>query len=168
MIKKEAIALCRFVQACCPQQKFDEFTPDAWLDILEDLPYGLAKLAAKQVAKAQPFVSPAEILSMTNQMRRAAKIPVSVAVDEAEGAAPSDPDVNFIEWSRERRKRVAYLADLALARGLVTFATEDVFAIRAQVDVAQLPIERKPELPTADHRRDIDAIITSARKEIHA
>lgn len=34
MEAREAIMLCRYVQALCPAQKFDQYTPDAWLDAL--------------------------------------------------------------------------------------------------------------------------------------
>lgn len=61
MKSTEAAALCRYTKACCPQQKFDEWTPDAWFDLLGDVPFDAAKAAVIEVAKRQPFVSPAEI-----------------------------------------------------------------------------------------------------------
>ena len=38
----ESILLCRTVAAYCPAQKFDALTPDAWHDLLGDLPLGVA------------------------------------------------------------------------------------------------------------------------------
>lgn len=57
----EATLLCRYVQACCPAQKIDPLTFDAWWDLLGDLDYNEAKTAATAVARRQPFVAPAEI-----------------------------------------------------------------------------------------------------------
>lgn len=73
MKSTEAALLCRYVAACCPQQKFDEFTPDAWFDLLGDLPFDLAKRAAAEVAKRQPFVSPSEIRTAADRMRSRAR-----------------------------------------------------------------------------------------------
>ena len=68
----EAAVLCRFVKACCPQQKFDELTPDAWALLLSDVALVDAKEAAITVAKRQPFVAPAEILAEVYRSHRGA------------------------------------------------------------------------------------------------
>ena len=68
----EAAVLCRFVKACCPQQKFDELTPDAWALLLSDVTLVDAKEAAITVAKRQPWVSPAEILAEVYRSHRGA------------------------------------------------------------------------------------------------
>jgi len=57
----ETVLLARYVKACCPQQTMDKFTPDAWHDLLGDLPFEDCKTAAAEVAKRQPFVAPSEI-----------------------------------------------------------------------------------------------------------
>ncbi|MFE2384465.1 zinc finger domain-containing protein [Streptomyces misionensis] len=61
MTEEETVVLARYVRALCPQQKFDEYTADAWHDVLGDLPLNAARAAAAAVARRQPFVSPAEI-----------------------------------------------------------------------------------------------------------
>src|SRR5690606_40823645 len=61
MTPDETAILARYVRALCPQQKFDEYTPDAWHDVLGDIPLDAARAAAASVARRQPFVSPAEI-----------------------------------------------------------------------------------------------------------
>lgn len=61
MTDEETVMLARYVRALCPQQKFDEYTADAWHDVLGDLPLNDARAAAAAVARRQPFVSPAEI-----------------------------------------------------------------------------------------------------------
>lgn len=65
----EAVALCRFAKACCPQQAFDEYTPDAWGELLSDLRFEDCKTALTNVAKRQPFVSPAEIRAEVKRIR---------------------------------------------------------------------------------------------------
>ena len=154
MIKTEAAALCRYLQACCPQQKFDQFTSDAWFDLLADMPFGLAKLAAQRVASRQPFVSPSEIIATAKAMRKAVDPHITRLLDETEGAAPADPDADWIAWCKARRERVAYLVDLAIATKAATFGDELVEQVTA-VDAGRLPLEPKPQLPTVDHKADI-------------
>lgn len=69
MNPKEAVLLTRYVRALCPQQKFDEYTADAWFDVLKN--YGLEDTqgAAATVAAKQPFVSPAEIIAEIRRHR---------------------------------------------------------------------------------------------------
>ena len=161
MIKTEAAALCRYLQACCPQQKFDQFTSDAWFDLLADMPYGLAKLAAQRVASRQPFVSPSEIIATAKAMRKAVDPHITRLLDDIEGAAPSDPDTDWIAWCKGRRERVAYLVDLAIATKAATFGDELVEQVTA-VDANRLPLEPKPQLPTVDHKADIVQITRRA------
>ena len=68
MTPSETVMLTRYVAACCPQQAIDDYTPDAWHDLLGDLPLADCRLAAAAVARRQPFVAPAEIRA---EIRRA-------------------------------------------------------------------------------------------------
>ena len=154
MIKTEAAALCRYLQACCPQQKFDQFTSDAWFDLLADMPFGLAKLAAQRVASRQPFVSPSEIIATAKAMRKAVDPHITRLLDDIEGAAPSDPDTDWIAWCKGRRERVAYLVDLAIATKAATFGDELLEQVTA-VDADRLPLQPRGELPTVDRKADI-------------
>lgn len=61
MTNAEAVILCRFAKACCPQQQFDTYTPDAWFELLRDLRFEDCKEAVVQIVKRQPFVAPSEI-----------------------------------------------------------------------------------------------------------
>jgi len=65
----EALALCRYVKACCPQQAIDEYTPLAWAEHLADIPYVDAKEACRQITAKQPFVTIAEVLAVVKSMR---------------------------------------------------------------------------------------------------
>jgi hypothetical protein len=69
MTPDETVVLARYVRALCPQQKFDEYTPDAWHDVLGDYPLAAARRAAATVARRQPFISPAEIIEVIEQQR---------------------------------------------------------------------------------------------------
>ena len=65
----EAAMLCRYVAAGCPQQKFDEHTPDVWQDLLADMPFGVAMIATRSLVQSQTFVSPSEIRRAVSRMR---------------------------------------------------------------------------------------------------
>ena len=164
MIKTEAAALCRYLQACCPQQKFDQFTSDAWFDLLADMPYGLAKLAAQRVASRQPFVSPSEIIAAAKAMRKAVDPHITDTLNEVEGWAPDDPDADYPAWARARRARVGWLVDYAIAHGAVAFGPDEIYSGNTVVDIAKLPLEPKPQLPTVDHKADIVQITRHARR----
>ena len=69
MTAAEAVMLCRFAKACCPQQQFDEFTPDAWHELLGDLRFEDCKAAVVAVTKRQPFCAPAEIRDEVKRLR---------------------------------------------------------------------------------------------------
>jgi hypothetical protein len=105
---KETVILTRYVKALCPQQKFDEFTPDAWHDVLGGYTLADARAAAASVAGQQPFVSPAEIIAEIKRQRgeRAADFQgpgLSAAVPDA------DPDdvVAYLAALREQRTKAA-------------------------------------------------------------
>src|SRR6185437_11119173 len=61
--------LTRYVKACCPQQQIDEYTPDAWHDLLGDLSLADCRAAVAEVAKRQPFVAPSEIRAEVRRIR---------------------------------------------------------------------------------------------------
>lgn len=69
MSNAEAVLLCRYAKAACPQQAFDQYTPDAWFDLLSDLRFEDCKMAIKCVVQRQPFVAPAEIRDEVKRVR---------------------------------------------------------------------------------------------------
>lgn len=69
MTPTETVMLTRYVAACCPQQAIDDYTPDAWYDLLGDLDAADCRQAAATVARRQPFVSPAEIRAEVRRVR---------------------------------------------------------------------------------------------------
>lgn len=70
MNRRESVQLVRYVRALCPSQKIDEFTPDAWFDILAG--YGLeeCRIACAALAVRQPYIAPSEIITEVRKARR--------------------------------------------------------------------------------------------------
>lgn len=105
MTPQEAVALCRFTAACCPSQKIDGYTPDAWGVLLEDVRFEDAKEAVTRVARKQPFVSPSEIIAEVRKIRRK-------RIDEFGPITPPadlDPDdtAAYREWWANVQKAIA-------------------------------------------------------------
>lgn len=105
MNQQEAIALCRVARACCPQQAFDQYTPDAWGELLGDLMFEDAKAGLLEVAKRQPFVAPAEIRAEVRRIRRQRldAAPPLVPPDELD----PDDEVAYRRWLANARRSAA-------------------------------------------------------------
>jgi hypothetical protein len=69
MTPREAVLLTRYAKACFPQQPIDEYTADAWFDILGDLALADCKAAIVAVARQKPFIAPSEILAEVRRVR---------------------------------------------------------------------------------------------------
>lgn len=108
MTPDEVVVLARYVRALCPQQRFDEYTPDAWHDVLGDHTLAAARQAAATVARRQPWVSPAEIITEIQQRRSAAAGSIIGAGQPAE-IPDADPDdvPAYLAALREQRTRAA-------------------------------------------------------------
>jgi hypothetical protein len=106
--EEEVVVLARYVRALCPQQKFDEYTPDAWHDVLGDYELLDCRRAAAQVAKRQPFVSPAEIIAMIESRRTSNARDIQGPGQPAE-IPDADPDnvAAYIAAIRSQRTRAA-------------------------------------------------------------
>lgn len=102
MTPLEAAALCRFTKAVCPQQAIDEYTPDAWHLLLEDLRFEDAKAGVVAAGRLKPFVSPAEIREQVRRMR-------SDRIRDF-GPLPLPPDhlagAEQLAWTRELIRRI--------------------------------------------------------------
>lgn len=70
MNHQETVQLVAYIRALCPQQHLDEWTPDAWHDLLGHLDPDVARHAAMSVARRQPFVAPSEIIAEAERKRR--------------------------------------------------------------------------------------------------
>jgi hypothetical protein len=67
--------LTRYIRALCPHQKMDEYTSDAWHDVLSREPWitlSMARTAVVDVKLRQPFIDVSEIIAQAKVIRRAA------------------------------------------------------------------------------------------------
>lgn len=106
MTPPEAVMLCRFTKACCPQQSFDEYTADAWLELLGDLRFEDCKAAVVAVVKRQPFCSPSEIRDEVKRIRFR-RIAEFGPYDPPAGIGGNWREGEYREWMREMNQRIA-------------------------------------------------------------
>jgi len=66
----ETVILTEYVRACCPQQHFGEYTPDAWHDILGDLRLEDCRAAVVAIKQHSAFVDPSEIRAEVKYIRQ--------------------------------------------------------------------------------------------------
>lgn len=69
MNEQEIAVLLRMVKALCPAQRFDEYTPDAWALVLDEVPFADALAALKPLALEQPFIAPTDIAKHVKRIR---------------------------------------------------------------------------------------------------
>lgn len=69
MNREETVKLTRYIKAVCPQQAIDDFTPNAWHDLLGDVAYPDALAAVQIITGRKPFVAPAEIRDEVRRIR---------------------------------------------------------------------------------------------------
>jgi hypothetical protein len=142
MTPAESLILTRFVRAACPQQKFDEYTPDAWHELLRDLSLENCRAAVTALGKRQTFISPAEIRGEVNRIR----------ADRIRRFGNSEPDydgadvIGGLEAIRAQRR--------AIADGEITEPPKpEITAGPYRDDVARLvrdTAQQLPKIPRAD------------------
>lgn len=69
MTPTEAVKLCRIVKAYCPQQAIDEYTADAYGDLLGGLRWSDCEGAVRSLGQSQVFISPSEIVTEVRRVR---------------------------------------------------------------------------------------------------
>jgi len=121
MTNEETVILLRTIRAACPQQHLDEYTPDAWHELLGDLELLECMSAVKEIAKRQPFVAPAEIRAEVRRVReeRLARAPVP-----APSADATDEPGRYQEMVRAAVRRIADGRDIRRALGSVPLPSE--------------------------------------------
>lgn len=65
--------LAKYVHALCPQQAINEFTADAWHDLLAPLTLDEARTAVIAITRRRPFCAPSEILAEVAKARGRAR-----------------------------------------------------------------------------------------------
>jgi len=123
----EVVILTRFVKAACPQQAIDDYTPDAWFDLLGDLSLADCRAAVAAVAKVKPFCAPSEIRAEVQRIRNR-------RLDKA--SIPAPPPELVDDWP-------AYQAALHASR----VAAADGRDPEAAVQVVANPVRLRIEAP---------------------
>lgn len=137
MTPDETVALTRYVAALCPAQRFDEFTADAWWDVLARYTLDEARAAAAAVAGRQPFVSAGEIATEARRARAD-----RIGRDAETEAPPIDPNraIDYARMLRGRRDGVA--TGRIPRRELETTVTrDDIAAMQQQGDLKAFMVE---------------------------
>lgn len=115
MTPQEAIQIAKYVAALCPQQRFNEHTPDVWGDVLAPYDPADARAAVVAVAARQPFISPAEIIGEI-KTRRAERIALANPVYDG------NPTETGIESARSVRALLRAAADGRLPQRTISAA----------------------------------------------
>ncbi len=110
MKRSDVVKLVAYVTQLAPAQQFDEYTSDAWHDVLGDLPASLdqARTATAAVAKEQQWIYPSAI--------REKLLPILAAVQPRE-PAPAIEQKRAWEQVEDRPERMS--RGLAAARAAV-------------------------------------------------
>ncbi len=72
MTSGETVLLIRYIRACCPQQAIDDYTADAWHDVLSLEPWltlAEARRAVAEIKRRQPFADISEIIAQAKAAR---------------------------------------------------------------------------------------------------
>lgn len=104
MTPQETVQLARYVKALCPQQRFDEYTPNAWHDLLGPYHLADARQAVAAVASRQAFVAPSEIITEIRRIRAA-------RIDAANFVYDGDPTESATESLTNRRELLRAAGD---------------------------------------------------------
>lgn len=120
MTPSETVKLTRYVAACCPQQQIDDYTPDAWFDLLGDLPLADCREAVRVVCKRQPFIAPAEIRAEIRRVRN------DRLAREIVPAPPAELADTPVRWRAELSAGLRKIADgLSIPRAIAGPVRED-------------------------------------------
>lgn len=73
----------RLIRALCPQQRIDEYTADAWHEVIGHLDFETARDAVIAVKHGQAFVDPSDIIRHVRGDLRPDSLPVREAMEAA-------------------------------------------------------------------------------------
>lgn len=104
MTRPEAVTLCRLAKAACPNQAIDEYTPDAWFELLRDLRFEDCKDALFAVTREAAYVAPADIRRGVRRRRHDRLTEFGPIVPPSEYA--EDPAAE-LEWITDLQRRIA-------------------------------------------------------------
>jgi hypothetical protein len=104
MTPDEMVFLTRYVHALCPAQKFDDYTEEAWMDVLGRFTLAECRAAAATAAGESAFVSAADIAGIARR-NRTARLKIHNEIEPPD-ADPDDPEA-YIKALRQERHAVA-------------------------------------------------------------
>lgn len=100
----EAVKLSGYVEQMCPQQRFNEYTGDAWADLMPDIRYEDALEACKILGRKQVFIAVAEIIAEVKRIR-AKRIDDHGPIVPPPDLDPDDP-IAYRDWWRDSLRAI--------------------------------------------------------------
>lgn len=88
------------IKALCPAQRWDEYTPDVWLQVLRKVRYAEAASAVERLGARQPWIGPSDISKEVDAVRKWRVDRVNPMPNDVEGVA-------FLDELRTVRAAVA-------------------------------------------------------------
>lgn len=102
----EALTIVQFVQEACPAQKFSEYTPDIWTELLADLDVRDARTACVNLGKMLPFIGPPDIRREVARIRADRIRNVDSSMLDPHDVDPADLNA----WLDARKERIDAIA----------------------------------------------------------
>jgi hypothetical protein len=78
------------IKSLCPAQKWDEYTPDVWLQVLRKASFKDAALALERLGARQPWIGASDIANEVRAIRRARAERFTPMPNDIEGVAFED------------------------------------------------------------------------------
>ena len=108
MNRVEATATCRLVAACCPSQTFDEWSPEAWAAMLDDVDFEDARQAVIHIGKLplEPgkarYIEPGHIRYQVTRIRQG-RLEATRMPEPPSGLTPAE----YQAWHSDVRHAIA-------------------------------------------------------------
>lgn len=107
MNREEAAKLVRLVRAVAPAQKIDEFTPDVWAVVLDDIKLTDATQAVKQLARRQPYIGTSDIVGEVKKIRTERLQHIETAVTLHSDLPQAESGADYARARKEFVRRMA-------------------------------------------------------------
>jgi hypothetical protein len=92
--------ITRGIKALCPAQRWDEYTPDVWLQVLRKVRYAEAAAAVERLGARQPWIGPSDISKAVDAVHKWRIDRVNPMPNDVEG-------VSYLDELRTVRAAVA-------------------------------------------------------------
>lgn len=141
----DVVKIVAFVREACPAQKFSEYTPDIWTELLADLSFADARTAVVTLAKQVPFIGPPDIRAEVRRIRAE-----RIRADYAEPDYDGDDVHGGLRAIREHRK--------AVGDGDVRTVERPELAARDVKTLIDDTLAALPRIPPPDDRGNVARI----------